>query len=196
MKILFAAIFVFLGMMVSVGLLLNIMSHVSPLWIGLCLSIIFLILLILADIAFNASWKKGEIFGAPADFIEKLENEGLLISTKFKANRVFQVEEYEDEGLHYFVELEDKSVLYLTGQYLYDYIAIEDENDEDCEPAIFPCTDFTVRRHRDGGFVVDLQCRGTLLEPVEWVEYGQGKVPEDGDIITDTSFDELKKAHR
>ena len=44
------------------------------------------------------------------------------------------MEELEDEGVSYFLELDDGAVLFLSGQYL----------DEDESP--FPCTEFIVRR--------------------------------------------------
>src|SRR5262245_21050528 len=51
----------------------------------------------------------------------RLQKKDDLISGDFKARRAFMVDEFEDEGIHYFIELEDNSILFLSGQYLYDY---------------------------------------------------------------------------
>lgn len=134
---------------------------------------------------------------APRDQIREWEEQGLLVSTDFRARRAFQVEEYEDEGPHYVLELEDGSVLYLNGQYLYDYEAIEDDDPEFHQPRRFPCTEFTVRRHRDKGYVVDLDCRGTVLEPEEvqpaftTAEYRSFDLG-DGELIRDRTYEEVK----
>ena len=77
------------------------------------------------------------------------------------------MEEFEDEGLHYFVELDDGSVLYLTGQMLWDYgpMSEGDEDDEFPHYRQFPCTEFEVLRHAREGYIVELVCRGKVLEP-------------------------------
>ena len=71
------------------------------------------------------------------------------------------MEEFEDEGLHYFIELVDGRVLFLSGQYLYDYEPISDDPESN-QPRSFPCTEFTVRRHKNDGCVVDLLRAGTV----------------------------------
>ena len=110
------------------------------------------------------------------------------------------MEEFEDEGLHYFIELVDGRVLFLSGQYLYDYEPISDDPESN-QPRSFPCTEFTVRRHKNDGCVVDLLRAGTVLEP-EIMAPAFGKqvwrangIPEDGQVITSTSYDELKREH-
>ena len=47
--------------------------------------------------------------------IEESEGQGLLLTEEYQATRAFQLDEWEDEGSHYFVELRDGSVLYLNG---------------------------------------------------------------------------------
>ena len=50
-----------------------------------------------------------------------LAGKGDVLMQDFKARRAFLVAEYADEGPHYFLELEDGRILYLTGQGLYNY---------------------------------------------------------------------------
>ena len=72
----------------------------------------------------------------------------LIVDTPFQATRAFGVEDYGDEGSHYFLELADGSgILALCGQYLYAYEPITDDPELN-QPRRFPCTSFTVRRHR------------------------------------------------
>lgn len=116
-----------------------------------------------------------------------------LASEGFQARRAFQASEFEDEGSHYFLELEDGRVLYLTGQYLYDYEPLEPG-----EARRFPCTEFTVRRHGTEGWAYDILCGGRVLEPecvVPAVDPSALKdIPEDGQVIADRSYDALKQA--
>ena len=123
------------------------------------------------------------------DLVENLEEQGSLVASDYKARRAIQVEECEDEGSHYFVELEDGSVLYLNGQYLryYDPIDFPDQP----QPRSFPCTSFTLRRHRESGYTVDIICHGEVLEPeviVPAFSFGWSRLPDDisdGIIIRD-----------
>jgi hypothetical protein len=96
--------------------------------------------------------------------IRALDEAGQLESVSFRATRAFGVEESEDEGLHYFLELADGRVLFLSGQYLYDYEPISDDADEH-QPRSFPCAEFTVRRHKAERYVLDILRGGAVLEP-------------------------------
>jgi hypothetical protein len=134
------------------------------------------------------------------DGIAELERRGLIVDTRFEATRAFGVESYDDEGPHYFLELADGSgVLALVGQYLYGYEAIDDDPELN-RSRRFPCTAFTVRRHRSEHHVVDVICGGDVIEPeamapgrVVKAWFRDDFVPEDGEILTGTSFDELKR---
>jgi hypothetical protein len=126
-----------------------------------------------------------------SEFADDLEKRQLLLSTTFCADRAFRVDQSKQEGPHYFLELEDESILHLSGPYLYDY-----------EPGggslrHFPCTRFTVRRHSELGNVVDILCGGLIIEPeVEAPPYTardfvRRLVPKDGEILRTLSFDQL-----
>lgn len=125
------------------------------------------------------------------DFADELEARNLLDSTSFRAERAFRVDEFEEEGPHYFLELDDGGILHLSGKYLYEYEPIEGS------PRHFPCTEFTLRSHAEAGYVVDLVCSGVIIEPeVEAPAYfaedfAQHRVPEDRAIFRDISFDQL-----
>lgn len=129
--------------------------------------------------------------------IPYLESQGLVLRQRFRAVRAFAVEEFEDEGSHYYIELEDGSVLFLSGQYLYDFEPVDSGR---CRQARrFPCTEFEILRRKDGLWVLDILCSGEVLEP-EIVappfgtgEYENCEVPREGEIITGQSYDVLKR---
>jgi len=127
----------------------------------------------------------------------QLEQTGLLVPEYHRATRAFQVEEVEDEGSHYYIELDDGSVLFLSGQYLYEY-----------EPRFrgkqlerarrFPCTEFTFRRHKLLGYIVDIQCTGSVLEPeaiaapFSQPDFDKDLYPQDDSILRNKTYDQLK----
>lgn len=140
-----------------------------------------------------ASWTSLE------DHIAELGAKDLILRQNFKAIRAFSLDEFDDEGSHYYIELEDGRVLYLNGQYLYDYDLIEnDDHPEEAQVRTFPCTEFEVIRHKTEGYVICIECKGQVLEPeVEAphfikADYEAKRIPEDGDILTE-SYDKLKQ---
>lgn len=129
--------------------------------------------------------------------IEAVRAKGELEQRTFHARRAFEVAECGDEGLHYFIELADNSILYLTGQYLYDFAPISDDPELE-QPRLFPCTEFVISRDKNRDYFIQIDCKGTVIEPecitppFSSKDHQQGRVPDDGDIITDVSYDELK----
>ena len=130
--------------------------------------------------------------------IEQMEQQGLLLHEKHEATRAFQVEEFEDEGCQYFIELKNGSVLYLCGQYLYDYEPADGRWEAKC-PRKFPCAEFELLRSRKSGEVLDVVPGGTVIEPELEVppftvdDHESGHAPADGDIISDRSYDQVKQ---
>ena len=132
--------------------------------------------------------------------VKEWEEKGLLETRLYRARRAFSVEEWEDEGSHYFLELENGGTLYLNGQYLYEYEPIHEEKyPEENQPRRFPCTEFAIRFHREKKFFVDIKCGGEVFEPELTArrpftrkDYRNGVIPEDGQLIVDRSYDDLK----
>ncbi|MGZ5545108.1 MAG: hypothetical protein ACXWIU_10570, partial [Limisphaerales bacterium] len=96
-----------------------------------------------------ATRRMAKVFGKNQSLtIEEMEAQGLLQHEKYEAMRAFQVEEFEDEGSQYFIQLKDGSTLFLCGQYLYDYEPVEGSLKQSRK---FPCTEFVLLRdNRDG----------------------------------------------
>lgn len=162
---------------------------------GAGLAILICALCALAYILFNASLRK-----PPPDLLQKEPEEALerpvkLVTTKYNAVRLFELEPEEDEGRYYFIELLDGSVLYLHGVYLEEYAAADGA---DSEQAVFPSTLFAVQRSVDGHHVASMTCAGSALVPEKifprscYEAYRQGRLPKDGDIITDQTYVQIK----
>lgn len=200
MRALFAGLFSFVGLLVCVCLIFHYFPNgFGPPWLmGIFFSIV---LLVLAGVSFFIFNKKGfppTVLGKSfEEQVAELDRQGLLVSETFQATRSFQVEEFEDEGLHYFIELADKGVLYLNGQYLYDYEEITDDPEVN-QPRKFPCSQFSIRRHKTDGYVVDITCSGNLLipecmaPPFDRGDAKRGLIPEDGQIFKNQSYEQLK----
>lgn len=198
MRLLFAGLFVFIGTMGVVAFFEKKgTGEPSVLFIVPIVVIAFFFLFAVAYVLFNTVGRRRSLLSHGAS-IEEMEANGLLVPEDFRARRAFQLEEFEDEGPHYLIELEDRSVLYLCGQYLYEYEPIDDPP-HTVQSRTFPSTEFTLRRHTTTGEIMDIQCRGVVLEPeclapcFDKMELRKGLLPEDGQIITDKAYDDLKR---
>ncbi|MCL4180209.1 MAG: hypothetical protein KJ072_21010 [Verrucomicrobia bacterium] len=200
MRALLAGLFVFTATLAMVGFIgSHYPDHGWPWWAVPSIIVVMLGSIVAAFLVFNRVGFRQVISGKSAEEqIAELEQKGLLASESFSARRAFQVEEFEDEGSHYFMELEDGRVLYLNGQYLYDYAEISDDP-ELKQPRSFPCSRFTVRRHKSEGYVVDIVCEGGVLNPecvapsFDEQDAKHGLIPEDGQVYRDRSYDQLKR---
>jgi len=192
MRKVFAGLFVFAGMIAGLGVIDRIWGDNAPSWtmfpfVGLYLPMVFALAYFLFNLGLPRPWSP-----TAADIARRLDEQGLLVAEQFRAMRALEVDEFEDEGLSYFLELESGGILFLSGPYLYDYATRIDRS------RAFPSTEFTVRRHKQKGHVVDIVCGGTVLEPelvatpFHDVDFKDGKVPEDGEIIRDRTYDEVK----
>ena len=185
MRVILAGLFVFIGLLL--GFLAAdrfLPPNFPPPLMGILMAVWMLILIVGTLIIFNFRQRLPPGKSA-AEQLQELEAKGLLIKADFSARRAFSVEEFEDEGLHFFIELKDGGILYLSGQYLYDYQQ-------------FPCPEFTISRHREAGWVADIECRGTVIEAEELElsfsksHFEAGLVPDDGEIWRHRSFEQLK----
>ena len=127
-------------------------------------------------------------------FEERLKAKNTFRET-YVTKRVFEAQEFEYEGLHYFIEVAEEKTLYFNGQYLYDFAPIEEEG----EPRQFPSSEFVVVRHTSGS-LINIECSGDPIEPEFIVPpiynsdyYSKRKPPKDGDILEE-NYDYIAKA--
>lgn len=198
MRAILASLFSFTAMLIVVGVISeNYPDGHWPWWVMPAPILTLLASLFLSMFLFNKRGLRPNLSGKSLqEQIANLDREGLLSRESFRAVRAFALEEFEDEGSHYYIELEDGRVLYLNGQYLYDFEPISDDPDVN-QPRKFPCTEFQVLRHKQEGFVIDIECHGEVLEPeliaphYTKADWKRG-VPADGDIILGRSYEEIK----
>jgi hypothetical protein len=151
-----------------------------------------------------STWVGFKIIGTrkPAEPVnlEKLEAEGKVITEEFSVKRAFEVEEFEDEGMHLFLELEPGRILYLLGQYLYDYTEILDDPDMN-QPASFPCEHFKIKRNAKHGWVYEIECLSPFMAPDEKLPcfsksfFDKYDFPYDGRVF-EVDYDQLKQEIR
>jgi hypothetical protein len=107
----------------------------------------------------------------------------------FEVRDALCIEEFEDEGSQYYLQLADGGVLFLGGQYLY-----EPEDD-----GTFPNTRIRTTRGARSRLLLDLECLGTPLatsakcRPFTTEDHRAGVVPDDGAILA-IDFESLRPA--
>ena len=103
MRLLFAGIFVWAGVCLVILLILLLCGmHWNSVVMGLGMAVLIFILAGIAHRFFNKNGGAAET----GDTAEYLREKGLLTPTVFQARRTFQMEEIEDEGSYFFIELE------------------------------------------------------------------------------------------
>ena len=200
MRVVVAALFTVGGIFAAVVLVSEIgdINRAPPAVVGLGFGLLLVALSVGALFLFNPWWANPFRRMTAEEVLRRLEAKGLVVSSDFEAQCAFGIEESNDEGLHYFLELVDGRVLYLTGQYLYDYEPISDDPEMN-QPRRFPCTAFTVRRHKTEGHVVEVICRGTVIEPEfsapPLTRRSQRSIGalKDGQVLSDRPYDGLKE---
>jgi hypothetical protein len=200
MRLLIAALSFFIGLFAITGAFMALLPANAPEWLtGVVILIGFSLSLLLTNKLVNAPGTNFWSLSRAPEPDEQSEQEGLHVSTAYRATRYFQVEASIEEGPHYFIELHDGSVLYMSGRYLAAFGPHKVLNVID-RPRKFPCTEFVVIRDRYDGCVADIQCSGIALGPeivtlpFKELDFQNGMMPQDGDILTSRSYDEMKAA--
>lgn len=200
MRIVLAAFCFLIGLYAITSAITALLPAASPEWLtGVVILVSAGLSLFLTNRLVNVRGTKFWSISRFAFTKEQLDREGLLVTKDLRARRAFQIAERAEEGPHYFIELLDGSVLYMSGSYLHDYEPVFFKGKVE-QPREFPCTEFTVRRRGDDNSVVDIECRGSALEPEAVAppfgedEAQKGALPKDGDLITSSTYDEIKSA--
>ena len=114
--------------------------------------------------------------------------EGQAEQMHVTASEVVELEEYEDEGAGFFFDVGDGRLVYMQGQYLDDYVLVDDPSSEPptvessaaVRTARFPCREFEIVRAAHSGEVLTLRCLGDYLQPSRLmrVEHYEGGLPD------------------
>ncbi len=198
MRLVLATLSFFVFLAVLFGIYLRFMPPDAPGWLTTVMAMAaFVLALVITNRLVNVQGTNFWSLSRAREPVDRPAEQGLIADTAYRAVRCFRVEASGEGGPHYFIELWDKSVLYLNGSYLAAY-----------EPRKvlglinitrkFPCTEFIIQRDRYEGEVVGIQCRGTALEPelflapFEESEMESVALLRDGDVVTSRTYEELK----
>jgi hypothetical protein len=135
------------------------------------------------------------------DLEKELEQAGLLEAQEFHATRAVMVEEFDDEGLYYLLDLGDGRTLCLNGQFYYDYEPMTEKDDGVTRARAFPNTHFILKRHKVEGYAVTLETLGESFEPVRVFDhfkeddFNNDRVMDDGQIVSSPTFDRIIEDH-
>jgi hypothetical protein len=99
-------------------------------------------------------------FWPRADPVKRAACAGELEVREFNVLRAWQMAELEDEGLHFVLELDSGSTLFLSGQFLYGPVA----------QGLFPCAELRLSLGTRTQDVLALECRGERVEIVETLD--------------------------
>jgi len=200
MRLFLAALFVFLGMTLVIGLLSDLIENASPIvlvLLAVVIAVVFLGLSGAAFMVFNGGLALVVDRQTLNALVRELEEADLLMATRFRANRAVAVGDAVGTDCRVLVDLVGGGILHLSGDYLDEYLLNAEDGATDVLGIGFPSTEFVIRRHRIEGYVVDVVCLGRAIEMdravilPEAVVAALGDEVGDGDVIRDWSYDEL-----
>lgn len=192
MRLILAALFAYVAAMVSIDL---IPEGLMPWAMIVAMPLVFF----LAIIVFN----KGAIrrlFISDTEYLRRQLEKGRAEKTTYRVTRALCFEDRRTSCMAHFLEIQDRKVMCLYGQYLYEYEPIDDDPEMN-QPRRFPTSEFTVVRSLKDDVPLDLKVGseviGTKLiqEPDEYrVIADLGFKLEDGEIVENVTFDEVEAA--
>jgi hypothetical protein len=96
-------------------------------------------------------------FWPRTDALKRAARAGELNVREFNVVRAWQIDELEDEGLHFVLELDSGGTLFLSGQFLYEPVT----------KGAFPCAELKVSVNSRTKDVLALDCAGERIEIVD-----------------------------
>lgn len=111
-------------------------------------------------------------------FVGKDLQTGIVEVTECDPTHAIEIEEDEEMGIGYFLDVGENKTLFLIGKYLYKQ-----------NLPFFPSTNLKIIRAPQSGIVLDIIVNGEYLPPMENLapfsheDYASGKVPIDGELI-------------
>ncbi len=134
------------------------------------------------------------------DHVERLEAEGKAARNEYQAIGAVSVEDLNTGSLMHFIDIGEGRILCLFGQYYYEFEPIDDDSDLN-QPRRFPTKQFALLRSVKNDEVLGLFPGPEVFEPIVFDPivkleklFDMGFELKDGEIVTDTSLDAVKRA--
>jgi len=118
-----------------------------------------------------------------------------LLSSIYHAHRALELRDPGTNDGWYLIELDTGKVLCLWDNLPSGPLGFDPAKSEGRR---FPCTEFTILRHKIEGFTAEVICAGQVIKPVtlelpehfdDWV---YADLPKDGELIPNKTFDEVQ----
>jgi hypothetical protein len=106
---------------------------------------------------------------------DELLSNGHLKEFTFRGYSFFQVNEVEDEGPHYFIDIGDGKTLYLNGQYLYDIVDLD-----------FPRSNIVIAYNDKDNYVLEVISNGIDIPRIHpTIDFRKSYFKNDASIFED-----------
>lgn len=134
-----------------------------------------------------------------AEYLQQLAAQGKLADEQHLASRALYFDDLDTGSAAIFMDLGSQGILCLYGQHLYQYEP-DDEAPVPRRKRIFPCRQFTLRRLKKSGEILEVLPEGGAFEPAVIAQPPRRTLRElripmrDGDIYTHLQYDELLSA--
>lgn len=100
---------------------------------------------------------------------------GVATVERLEVITVSEVEEVDDEGAGFLLELKDSRVLFLLGQHLYPFsLSADSEEKAEAEGNVFPSDKLDLVYAPRSGVVLDVVGKGSYLKPRSWARWQGG----------------------
>lgn len=133
-------------------------------------------------------WWKQRHKELPSQYQRDLSEERVEV-IHVEAKDAVEVEEVEDLGLNFFLDVGDSKLLFLTGQYLYE-LAYDIGEDEVERPGKFPNRQFEIIRSPQSRHLLGFECKGEPFRPSRTYQVPKGERRffelKDGQVLTGT----------
>lgn len=113
------------------------------------------------------------------DTLQQALEKGQIMTRDYVISEAVEIEEYEDEGLHYLLSISPEKTLSLCGHYLHPYSELPN----------FPATKMRLFIHTENNLCYGIECVGSKLKPMRKIAPGpEGAldaeyIPSDMEVI-------------
>lgn len=192
LRVLCAAVFVFVAMMWSSGV---IPKALMP-W---AMFVVIPLAVFISFALFDRHFLR-RLLVSDEKHIDKQIEKGRAAKQTLTISRALSFEDLRTSCMVHFLELDGGSVMVLYGQYLYEYEPIDDDPEMN-QPRRFPTSTITIVRYVKSGELLDLEIGSEVIdtkliqEPDDYsVIADLGFKLEDGEVVDGVTFDELETA--